>query len=1022
MSSRSMSDDQRPAEQPASSGDPPMEPRSPTPDESKSDGRPASPPQGVPGEPEVPPKPSMPGAVDGSVETETATEAPIPELAKLTVTEKDEANGVRQALSWRQRTVQTSSDNADLLIVTALRKEFDAFSRAFDSVDSPLPNGESTWWPLAIGTIRAADQQGLRVAVMCTEGAGAQRAILPVNHAVESYRPAVTVLGGIAAGNPATTKMLDIVVSDQIIAIDWEKRGESAPHGVPTHVKDELVGRLRRFAERERELYSVIIGGVISQNNVVKDRQHRDDLFRRYPQAQALEMEGGALVQVAGRMEIVTCPVIIKAIVDFADIAKDKHLQEKACNAVAEFVRGFVFANPIRSAWTRPATDAHRSHPDETTERAELTPRPYLARTGATFVAPDNWAALKDMLDKKRVLILCGPDQSGRRSAAVSLLAGLTAEVHEIEPGLDEGALRAFAPQNGQAYLLKETRRHVLGSDALGALVDKIRDLACYLVIYSNELPTRITGRLADHAVDWHLPIDGKNARTAVERNAAFELQDDVLPALDALLKRDDVLARVNQVKTREELLRLARALRGAASQAWDDETLTSAMSAIFDQSLRTRVSSLEIRPRSWFIAAGVAGKCSVDAVAELAIDLETRLSNHPNPTEQPAADPFAMSIMDILESLGVTELDGETRAIEVPGLDTEVLLDTLWQGFPSAHEVLLAWFSATALSTSMEAASRVASAVGRLAKLAPETVLHLVEAWAETTETSGVARHDADWRPAAIVDIALTEATKNGVDTAEIMARLRGWLESGDVVRILVAAAVLSADLGETAPEAAVRELARVARRDDDELVPRAAQVALARALVTDATAPVVGRLLMQWCGEVVALNEAQRLDKITTILGVLRVLANVDLDGSPNAYRGRGLSRPDVITSVGNTVEQLVRMSLTRSVTIDLIAHWAKRAHQHPDWRPWLVDLMSSVYRARPGLSTRAAIETALRQLSAMGPGATTAQRETGQALQHEFAERIATAEQRSESPSDATSVSRDPDAAPARHRRLR
>ena len=199
----------------------------------------------------------------------------------------------------------------DVLIVAAIPVEWEALNEEVDVLPARYISGQRAPWRLRVGwlVVPGTDLR-YRIGIASGFGSGGQRTLPALSDLVPRLEPKLVVMCGIAAGNPySELKIGDVVVSDVIISLDVARIGATSrwkpEDETRTRVNRQLMGYVSDFVERHGGNFfeGVRVGPIVAQPNVVRDRKYRDQLFGMFPDALALEMEGGALAMACDSIE-----------------------------------------------------------------------------------------------------------------------------------------------------------------------------------------------------------------------------------------------------------------------------------------------------------------------------------------------------------------------------------------------------------------------------------------------------------------------------------------------------------------------------------------------------------------------------------------------------------------------------------------------------------------------------------------------------------------------------------------------
>ena len=134
-----------------------------------------------------------------------------------------------------------------------------------------------------------------------------------------------------------------VLISEQVISYEPQRLGESKnqDRGEKTRAGTLLLNRFRntlgwKFTNPAGTQCSFQVGGLLSGEKLVDNIHKKLELFERFPTSIGGEMEGAGVAAAAERKKKEW--IIVKAICDWADGAKDKSHQEFAAAASVSLV------------------------------------------------------------------------------------------------------------------------------------------------------------------------------------------------------------------------------------------------------------------------------------------------------------------------------------------------------------------------------------------------------------------------------------------------------------------------------------------------------------------------------------------------------------------------------------------------------------------------------------------------------------------------------------------------------------
>lgn len=241
------------------------------------------------------------------------------------------------------------SPQADVLIVTALRKETDAVLReSNEEWDAEVDAASGLEFRMA--TL----PNGLKVALTGMPQMGGIATALTTTKAIDVLSPKRVILAGIAAGIGVGVELGDVIVSDQVIDYDVGKltAAEYKPRWRAYASDADLVRSARHFTElkQTKALFSALpkgakgrpsqvhVGPILSASKVVANSKAVHFLQKTWTQAIGLEMEGGGGAAAAHEHPSHPTFIIIKGVCDHGDHNKNDQWQGYAATASAQFV------------------------------------------------------------------------------------------------------------------------------------------------------------------------------------------------------------------------------------------------------------------------------------------------------------------------------------------------------------------------------------------------------------------------------------------------------------------------------------------------------------------------------------------------------------------------------------------------------------------------------------------------------------------------------------------------------------
>lgn len=225
---------------------------------------------------------------------------------------------------------------ADVLLVTVTDVEAQAIFDLFPNRSERVIDGRIYYDLGSIGTAKTFMAQ--------STGMGPTRARICIDAGIQALSPLVVIMVGIAFGlHPDKQNMGDILVSQQIEDYDQQRIG-TGPNEQPkidargdrVQASERLLNRFIAGRHKWPAPPDVHFGLILSGSKLVSHKGFRDELLRFAPAAIGGEMEGASLHEVGNHNHVEW--ILVKAICDWADAAKNDDHQRKAAKNAARFV------------------------------------------------------------------------------------------------------------------------------------------------------------------------------------------------------------------------------------------------------------------------------------------------------------------------------------------------------------------------------------------------------------------------------------------------------------------------------------------------------------------------------------------------------------------------------------------------------------------------------------------------------------------------------------------------------------
>lgn len=198
----------------------------------------------------------------------------------------------------------------------ALHKHIEPLSNV--SAIIKTPNGNQTYYLGKFGKYKI-------VHVQCGMGSLSRDAsILTASNAIHLFNPKFVLMVGIAFGIDETKQKIgDVLVSEAILPYNSKRVGKNGiiQRSTATNASQAILNRFKNlrtweYFVDETTKSELICGHILSGEELIDNKGHRDALLLAYPTAKGGEMEGAGIVSVCdGKLQW----IIVKGICDFAD-------------------------------------------------------------------------------------------------------------------------------------------------------------------------------------------------------------------------------------------------------------------------------------------------------------------------------------------------------------------------------------------------------------------------------------------------------------------------------------------------------------------------------------------------------------------------------------------------------------------------------------------------------------------------------------------------------------------------------
>lgn len=205
----------------------------------------------------------------------------------------------------------TKVDITKVAVVGALEEEVAHISSALENVS--LKKAASL--DVSCGTLDSADGRKIEVAAT-VGGMGLVNAAATVQYLIDTYNPQVVIFSGIAGNLNKNLHMNDVVLGKTVKYLDTDMRliGQWKPFSSEFHSDDYL---LKVASNVLTDMKITHISGTIASGGYFVDSPEKVAEVIAATQADAVEMEGAAVLHVAARNDIPA--LIVRAMSDNAD-------------------------------------------------------------------------------------------------------------------------------------------------------------------------------------------------------------------------------------------------------------------------------------------------------------------------------------------------------------------------------------------------------------------------------------------------------------------------------------------------------------------------------------------------------------------------------------------------------------------------------------------------------------------------------------------------------------------------------
>lgn len=180
-------------------------------------------------------------------------------------------------------------------IIAAMDAEINEFKKCMDSI-----NAEKT---IADCVLTYGSWQNKEV-VLCKSGVGKSAAAMSCSILCMQENLEAIINVGTAGGLTMDEKVLDIVISDQVVQADYDTSPLDGPQGIGLVYNSDCA--LRDSCAKAANLSHIPyhVGMIASQDLFMARQEDFDKLMKNFPESICSEMEAGAIAQVCTKFKI----------------------------------------------------------------------------------------------------------------------------------------------------------------------------------------------------------------------------------------------------------------------------------------------------------------------------------------------------------------------------------------------------------------------------------------------------------------------------------------------------------------------------------------------------------------------------------------------------------------------------------------------------------------------------------------------------------------------------------------------
>ncbi|MCP4308715.1 MAG: 5'-methylthioadenosine/S-adenosylhomocysteine nucleosidase [bacterium] len=576
----------------------------------------------------------------------------------------------------------------DVLLVAAVKVEWQALLKTFpDVVPARYASGQRWAFGLHACWLQVPETPlRYRVGLIRGFGSGPMRVLPALLKAVETLRPQLVIMCGIAAGTESL-QLGDVVVAKEIISLETGRRGDAKYDSRTVASSQDLLQRMDELiSRRPSDAPQVVVGDVLAQPDVIRDRAHRDALIKLHPNAVGIEMEGGALTLAMDVLhQVPSQALLLKSIVDYAD-HKDNKYQASGAMAAASLAREFIETGPIEGGSR--VSDESISPAEAESFDDSLVEEELLLRQARSIYANDSFRTIEAALTRDHAIALVAATRATVERIALVLSAGSARRVHLLD-AQRTGNIEPSDIQTESAFIVD---MYGDPSDPLPS-VRRLRRSAADVVVLLDTAPDDSHPELATYRWEFFGPDDIGPAMLQLLRETSGPSAEEWL---GARLATPAIEASLGSLTSIESMERLADVLSVAAAQNWDQQVVEASLGDQARRNLAMRIAGLSSEQLPWFMAAGVLQGYRTGWIEHAALVLQSHIEPPDEADPSEAGGSMFLSTAAILEHVGarVTDRPDGKQTYSIAGVAPAQLIQSWWEDFARARPALLSWMS----------------------------------------------------------------------------------------------------------------------------------------------------------------------------------------------------------------------------------------------------------------------------------------------------------------------------------------